>query len=87
MEAKSSMEAESSMEEEPSREEFGRGTKRPADYLAEEAEDILDLERYAPAGWEGEGLLSFLAADASDDYREVIRLKALVSRAFGSLLD
>lgn len=87
MEAKSSMEAESSMEEEPSREEFGRGTKRPADYLAEEAEDILDLERYAPAGWEGEGMLSFLAADASDDYREVIRLKAPVSRAFGSLLD
>ena len=43
MEAKSSMEAESSMEEEPSREEFGRGTKRPADYLAEEAEDILDF--------------------------------------------
>lgn len=66
--------------------EFNRGTKRPADILAEEADEILETGRYAPEGWEGEGLLSFLVMDADAAYREIIRLTALVSRAFDMLL-
>ena len=66
--------------------EFNRGTKRPADILAEEADEILETGRYAPAGWEGEGLLSFLVMDADAAYREIIRLTAPISKAFDTLL-
>lgn len=68
-------------------EEFSRGTKRPADILAEEADGILDIRRYAPEGWEGEGLLSFLPDGADGSYRESIRITAPVSRMFDTLLD
>ena len=87
MEAKHSAEAEYSGDAGYFNANFSRGTKRPADYLAEEVEGILDLGRYAPADWKGEGLLSFLAADATDNYRETVQLAAPVSRAFSSLLD
>lgn len=66
--------------------EFNRGTKRPADILAEEADEILETGRYAPEGWEGESLLSFLVTDADAAYREIIRLTAPASRAFDTLL-
>ena len=69
------------------REEFSRGTKRPADILAEEADELLEIGRYAPKGWEGEGLLSFFPEGTDGGYRECIRLTAPVSRLFDNLLD
>ena len=66
---------------------FERGTGRLADQM-EPLSEKLPLKEKAPAGWNGKGLISFFARNASGNYMETIRIASdAVKDAFDGMMD
>jgi len=50
----------------------GRGTQRAPESVVPLPDDRIPIGEFAPEGWNGEGLISFFAKEATRDYLETV---------------